>query len=187
MQLSDKTIRAALVTKLNADDPEAAIIHELPLSRGERRADLAHVNGSLVGFEIKSSRDSLARISGQAAAYAEVFERMTAVIESCHLGPLRNHIPKFWGILIAEQTAGKLKFREVRKSKRNSRQKNSALVRLLWKSECAKILRAAGMKTGRNALVADMWTLLERKPTKFICEQVKIALKARNARKPQPQ
>jgi hypothetical protein len=187
MQLNDKIIRAALVAKLNADDPGAVVLHELPLSRGERRADLAHVNGMLAGFEIKSQRDSLARMSGQAEAYAEVFERMTAVIASCHLGRLRDHIPSNWGIWVADQEAERLTFREIRKSRRNTQQKNRALVRLLWKEECAKILRELGVKTERNALVISMWRLLEQKSTKFLCEQVKIALKTRYAQRPRQQ
>jgi hypothetical protein len=186
MQLNDRVIRAALVAKLNADDPGAALFHELPLSRGKRRADLAHVNGMLTGFEIKSSRDSLARMSGQAEVYAEVFERMTAVIAPCHLGSIRNHIPNNWGILVAERESRRLIFREVRKSRRSACQKSQSLVRLLWKSECARILRVAGIRIEQNTLVADMWALLESKSTRFLRQQVKIALKARYARKLRP-
>lgn len=185
VKLDDKVIRAALVARLNADDPDAVVLHELPLSRGERRADLAHVNGILAGFEIKSSRDSLARMSAQAEAYAEVFERMTAVIASCHLRSLKNHIPQNWGILVADQGATRLTFREVRKSRRNTGQKNRALVRLLWKEECARILRASGVRIERTALVTEMWDLLEQKSTGFLCGQVKAALKTRHERRQQ--
>ena len=187
MQLNDKIIRAALVAKLNADDPDAIVLHEFPLSRGERRADIARVNGTLAGFEIKSARDSLARISGQAKAYEEVFEQMTAVISSCHLRSLRKHLPTKWGILVADQSAGAIVFREVRKCSRNSHQKSRTLVRVLWKPECVKILRSCGVKVERNASVARMWKLLEQRPTKFLREQVKAALKARHGRTQQRQ
>jgi hypothetical protein len=182
MQLTDKIIRAALVAKLSAEDPNAVILHELPLSRGERRADVAHVNGILAGFEIKSSVDSLARMSGQASAYGEVFEQMTAVIARCHLRSLRVHIPNTWGILVAQESDQGLAFRQVRKSRKNNKQLNSKLVGLLWKEECSRILRAQGIKLPRTALVIEMWELLDQMPTKFLCSEVKAALKARYSR-----
>lgn len=70
----DKEIRSAMIQHASAADPEAALFHELNLSRCLRRADLIAVNGVISGYEIKSERDRLSRLEGQPQAYAGICE-----------------------------------------------------------------------------------------------------------------
>src|SRR5262245_26146770 len=61
-QLGDAEIRHALRAYLRAryaDKPGTAILDELAICRGQVRVDLAVVNGSVHGYEIKSDRDTL--------------------------------------------------------------------------------------------------------------------------------
>jgi hypothetical protein len=176
---TDKRIRGALVERLKASDPSARIVHELSLLRGERRADVAHINGLLCGYEIKSCRDSMFRLPGQIEAYAGVFEHMTAVVAPCHLKAVSKCVPPNWGIMVVQHLDEELVFEQVRKSRKNKRQEKSALVRLLWKEECLKILRSEGFPVNRAALVVDIWKDMETLPLGLICQKVKEALKIR--------
>lgn len=177
--LTDKAIRTAFVKKLRGDDPNGVVFHELPIARGKRRADLAFVNGSLAGFEIKSSHDKLVRISGQAAAYEQIFERMTAVVAPRHLASLGSHLPENWEIIVAERRSGALVFRQIRKGRWNRNQQNAVLVRLLWKNECIRILRSHGAAVKKSDLIIDLWNELEKLPTSLLCREIKTALKTR--------
>src|SRR5689334_18909683 len=85
LRLRDKDIRSALVSHLRRTDPEVVIFHELPLSRGERRADVVAINGVLAGYEIKSDGDSLDKLKAQASEYESVFEYVTVVLARRHL------------------------------------------------------------------------------------------------------
>src|ERR1700674_1251921 len=70
--LRDSEIRAALRAKLHSihsQDPETVVIDELSLCQGDARVDMAVVNGSLSGYEIKSDRDTLTRLPRQLAVY----------------------------------------------------------------------------------------------------------------------
>jgi hypothetical protein len=178
--IRDRHIRAALVEHLRQKDPTAAILHELPLSRGERRADVAYVNGVLAGYEIKSDGDSLARLGGQAQEYATVFEYMTMVVARRHLHAVRQMVPRAWGILLAEPTAEGVVFRHVRQPRKNTGQRRDVLVRLMWKEECVRALRAQGIKVSRQASVIDLWPMLEALPMASLCGYVRDALKGRD-------
>src|SRR6266511_802692 len=71
--IPDAAIRPALRERLlrrHATDADTVLIEELGLCRGKVRVDLALVNGSLHGFEIKSDRDSLRRLSAQVGLYS---------------------------------------------------------------------------------------------------------------------
>jgi hypothetical protein len=175
----DPHIRAVLVAKLRADDPSAVIFQEQPLSRSERRADVVAVNGSICGYEIKSERDSLARLAGQADHYAGVCEYMTVVLARRHLRRARCTVPAQWGIMVAEPAPEGLTLRSVRRARRNRRLDTEALIRLLWRDECVRVLRNNGVRVKRNALVIDLWASMALLPPRTLLREVRDALKAR--------
>ena len=84
--MRDEDIRAELRIMLRQQDGTAVIIDELPLLRGRGRADLAFVNGSLSGYEIKSDRDSLRRLGDQVRHYDTVFEYASVRSEERRVG-----------------------------------------------------------------------------------------------------
>jgi len=51
---------------------DTLVVDELGLNHGECRADIAVINGHLVGYEIKSNKDSLRRLEGQVNSYNAV-------------------------------------------------------------------------------------------------------------------
>jgi hypothetical protein len=56
------------------------VVDELGILNGKSRADIAVINGYLVGFEIKSDEDSLTRLNDQVEAYNAVFDRSTLIV-----------------------------------------------------------------------------------------------------------
>jgi hypothetical protein len=174
----------ALLNYLRDTGPEALVFHELPLFRGDRRADVVAVNGAIVGYEIKSDRDSLSRIRGQASGYASVCDYMTIIVAPRHLRAVRELMPARWGIMIAETINGDVRVRRVRKPLRNPAVNPESLIRLLWRHECAKVLRKNGIRPAPNALVIDLWQLLATLPLRRLKDDVREALKARGRFEP---
>ena len=105
--MGDIDIRMAIVNQIRAADPTTAIFEELPLARGEGCADIAAVNGALWGYELKSSRDSTARLRGQVRNYDRIFDYCLVVTACNHLRNVRKIVPPYWGILVASSTDGK--------------------------------------------------------------------------------
>lgn len=68
---AEREIREAVVAKLRRALPQARIIHELNVAgQGSRRIDLAAVTRDMIyGVEIKSEKDTLARLKGQMKAF----------------------------------------------------------------------------------------------------------------------
>jgi len=177
----DQDIRDALKIALRELDGTAAIIDELPLLRGRGRADLAFVNGELCGFEIKSEADSLVRLGVQAENYGNIFEFNTLVAAKKHLELAPKRIPQSWGIIEAKSVNGRIELLHRRRARRNHNLCNSALALLLWKNECLRILKKAGVSARSGAPVIDLWKHVESLNTEYLCGEVREALKRRQA------
>src|SRR5690606_2972049 len=91
-------------------------------------------------------RDSLRRLAAQAAFYGRVLDRATLVVGSRHATEAAALVPSWWGILIAESPDPGIRFKQVRRGRRNPSRDHRALVELLW-LDCALELLAA-----RNAV-----------------------------------
>jgi hypothetical protein len=97
MSSGDKELRAPLVKLLRAQYPDARLVQEW--SVGQSRVDVALiVNGELHGYEIKSARDSLARLKQQVNDYSRVFNRCTLVCDWKHAHKARTIVPAWWGV-----------------------------------------------------------------------------------------
>jgi hypothetical protein len=75
----------------------ASMINEFRV--GECKADVAILNGTASVYEIKSERDSLARLERQIAAYATVFAKVYVIAPEKHLRAVISAVPNFVGIL----------------------------------------------------------------------------------------
>lgn len=162
--LRDSAIRAALREKLrsiHADEPDTAIIDELSLSQGEARVDLAVVNGSFSGYEIKSDRDTLARLPHQLAVYELCFNEITIVVGSKHVDACAESVPEWWGIWEAscgENAAVVLV--ERRAPITNDRISPQRVVQLLWREEVFEALKELGVTVRTKATRRELWEML---------------------------
>jgi hypothetical protein len=66
---------------------------------GECKADLAILNGTATVYEIKSERDSLARLERQVRTYASVFARVYVIAADSHVDAVTKTVPEEVGIL----------------------------------------------------------------------------------------
>jgi hypothetical protein len=182
--MNDRRIRKALVHLLRLTDATAAIFHELPLARGEGRADVVCVNGIMAGFEIKSEQDSLRRLTDQCAQYDRAFDESSVVVAHRHLKRVRNHIPGGWGIFVADDHSGEITIRRVRSPKMNRHTDSEVLTRILWKTECLKLLKHQGIRPNPATPILDLWKRLLELPDSVLRTEVREVLKQRKAAAP---
>lgn len=162
--------------------PDVLVIDELGLKHGRCRADIALVNGRLIGYEIKSDEDSLDRLERQVKFYNAVFDRATIVVSARHAKAVRSLVPKWWGIVVGyARTEGEVSFQTLRSAVLNRRVEPYAMAQLLWSDEAASILKELGeppsilrlRRSGLYERLADRLSLTELR------RQVTKALKAR--------
>jgi hypothetical protein len=66
---------------------------------GECKADIAILNGTATVYEVKSERDSLARLQRQIKAYSTVFARIYVIAAENHVDAVIGSVPDDVGIL----------------------------------------------------------------------------------------
>lgn len=143
-ELRDSDVRPLLrahVRALHGARPRTVILEELGLRRGVVRVDLAAVNGSLHGFEIKSARDSLRRLPGQVTAYGEVMDLATLVTTEHHAAAALGQLPSWWGVLVVVVDDGKLRLDELRPTSPNPLVNARALAELIWYNSAIALLQ----------------------------------------------
>ncbi len=182
--LGDSDIRQVLRSKLllkHATESDTVVIEELGLCRGQVRVDVSVVNGLLHGYEIKSDRDSLQRLSAQAELYGKVLDRATLVVGDRHLGEALDIVPGWWGILLVHRSANGLKFKTVRRPGNNPNRDPRALVELLWLDDAIALLEERDAARGFRG--KPRWVVWDRVCELFgineIAKAVRVHLKAR--------
>jgi biotin operon repressor len=140
-------LRAYLLAK-NAKDSDSVVIEELGLSRGHVRVDIALVNGRLHGYEIKSDRDSLRRLSRQVELYSKVFDRATLVVGDRFAAHAKDAVPDWWGLLHARRASSGFHFRTLRRCRLNPERDIRVLAELLWANEALRLLNERNVARG---------------------------------------
>ena len=121
---------------------DTLVIDELGLNHGKCRADIAVINGHLVGYEIKSNNDSLRRLEGQVKAYNAVFDKVFIVVGDRYINSIKNYIPEWWGVIVSVRgPRGAVNFDTVRMARTNKKIDPISIARLLWRNEAEEILQ----------------------------------------------
>lgn len=121
-----------------AYDSTTMVVDELPV--GTARVDVAAINGSLHGFEIKSDRDSLDRLPHQIEEYSRVFDHVTLVAGTRHIEHALGILPDWWGLVEASSKGGDVVLGWHRKSVGNPERDPVAIASLLWLDEARLLL-----------------------------------------------
>lgn len=185
MPILDKDIRQALVGRLNSEhsaESDTLIIPELTVCDGIARVDIAVLNGTISGFEIKSERDSLTRLSTQVPTYARCFDSLTLVAPAKHLNQAREILPRWWGLMeVGPERAGCWELKTWRRPKPNTGVDATSVVGLLWKTEILAILKRNGLSKGLAAkpLGVARDRLVKSMSATQLREEIRSALKAR--------
>lgn len=183
--LGERSIRAALrstlIDKQSRKADVTVVIDELGLCRGQARVDVAVVNGLIHGYEIKSDRDSLRRLHLQIEVYSKVLDRATLVIGDRHMAVATNIVPPWWGVLHVRQTREGLRFKTIRRARKNPHRDPHALVELLWLDDAVELLEERDAARGvRGKPRRIVWNrICENFGIEEIAEAVRDKLKAR--------
>jgi len=162
--IEEYEIRSALIALLGATHlGDSKVLEEFRIERGGARIDVLAIDKELVGYEIKSDRDTFARFSNQIHAYNRVFDRINLVC-----GPtLADHavevIPSWWGIVIASRDSiGNIHLAVRRVAGANPKQDAFSLASLLRKEEAIAVLSSAEGSAPKQASAHALWDCLAR-------------------------
>lgn len=182
----DPEIRIALLKELRRRRilrGKTVVVQELGLRRSDAVVDVAVVNGSLNGFEIKSDADTLRRLARQAEIYGQILDRVTLVVGQQHLDAARRAIPKWWGLMVVRVQDEVPMLTTVRAGRENPARQVRALVELLWLDEARALLAKRDALRGYRTKPRDaVWDrLCEVYSLDEIASEVRRRLKARAA------
>jgi hypothetical protein len=164
------------------DDFDSKIIEELSLPVAKARIDLAVVNGSLHGYEIKSASDTLQRLPTQIEAYTKVFDYLSIVTEKKYGQKILDIVPEWIGVLICVEENGIKSISHLRKPVKNEKRESMYIAKLLWREElmeCLEELQVKFRKKDRNWLLCE--ALSANLDTDSISAMVRNKLKKREA------
>ena len=182
--MHDRDVRDAILTRLNAEhenDANTRIVEEMGVWAGSVRVDVAVINGELSGYELKSDRDTLARLPLQADIYSRVFDKMYLVVGERHAPKARRIVPRWWGVIVAKSRNGAVTLSEVREAKANPAPESFLVSQLMWKEEALAVLELHGLAKGWRSKTADAIHrhLSESLSSEQLSDAVRSALKAR--------
>ncbi len=181
--MRDIDIRNKLLVNLRtiyANESDTRIIEEFELLNGVVRIDLAAINGSLNGYEIKSDRDNLKRLPLQQKIYSQFFDTVTIITGWPHTANVISKIPSWWGIWNVIKDYDGIKFEIIRNPELNPCVVPQAIVQCLWRDEVLGILKDMGLAKG---LLSKPRAILRQKladevPVEklktLVCRQLKV-------------
>jgi hypothetical protein len=149
--LRDADIRRALERELrrtHGRDPQTLIVHELGLCQGAARVDMALINSTVNGFEIKSQLDTLHRLPGQQRVYEQALDSITVVAGERHVGPVMEKLPDWWGVWSARRVKRTIRFEVIREADENPNVDPLSMVQLLWRDEALAALKERALDRG---------------------------------------
>ena len=183
--MRDRDVRAILKSYLASrysSDPSTRVVDEMPVCSGAARIDVAVINSHLVGFEIKSACDSLARLPSQIQSYALVFDEVTIVANLPHLARLRRELPRWCGLWEAFELGDVRNIREHRRARPCPGQSPSEIASLLWRAEALSVLERHHIADGvKSKPCRVLWRrLADELPLKTLRYEVRLCLKTRD-------
>ncbi len=164
-------------------DPRTLVVDELGLQHGASRADIAVINGHMVGIEIKGDSDTLDRLESQVPAYSSVFDQVVLVCTERHVDRAVRYVPSWWGVVCADEGPRHgVRLQTVRAAAPNPEVDPYAVAQLLWRDEAIAILRKRGaaareLRGSRAVLYSE---IVDRLGARDLRYEVREALKSRS-------
>lgn len=182
--MRDCDIRAVLKPRLKKrfERTPSLIVDELGFDGHIARIDVAVVNCSLHGYEIKSERDTLSRLDQQLGHYANQFHYVTVVAADKHLDGVLAMSPVSVGLIRATMQRGRVVLRQVRRP-RSLGQTADRIARLFWWPEALAVLEKHNLAKGAKRLNGDMLRsrLLDHFTAPQLLEELRETLAGRRA------
>lgn len=172
-------VRSHIEFKHRDDEDGTFWLDELAVAGGRSRIDLAVVNCAFHGYEIKSDRDTLARLPSQAESYGKVFDYCTLVTTERHAAKAKSVIPDWWDILIPAPSGDSLIL--FWKGERNEECSPLSQARLLWRDELLVLLESYGCDRGVRS--KTRYKMAERAAEALDSETVSLEVRAQLKRR----
>ena len=156
---------------------DTLVVDELGLKHGRCRADIAVINGYLIGYEIKSDNDSLYRLADQVTTYSAVFDQASVIVGRGHLKEIMNFLPYWWGVIAAlEGQRGAVHFETVRRATLNPAGDDFSVAQLLWRNEAEEELLKQGfsgrlLRQNRSILYRELVEILGAKELRKVVRE----------------
>lgn len=163
------------------DEEVTLFRRELGICVGEARIDVAAVNGSITGCEIKGASDGLSRLPRQVDFYNRIVDIAVLVVERVHPQRVAALVPPWWGVWHVVDNAGAVTLEVLRDCGRNPTVQPVAVAQLLWRGEAYNALRDRGLHKGLSSATRwRLWNVLaDQVPLDELREEVRQRLKAR--------
>lgn len=133
------------------------MVEEMGLSAHTVRIDIGVINGSFVGYEIKSEHDNLTRLPKQIEVYDQIFDHISLISGAKHVAKLMDMLPPHWGILVPTIEEGCHAFHCQREPSQNPNQKAYTIASLLWHEEAKALLEAHGERKLAKLRRWELW------------------------------
>jgi hypothetical protein len=171
--LHDKDIREPLFDFLEEQYGKIRIIEEKRMGRS--RADVVMVTDSaLWGIEIKSDADTYARLARQVKDYDKYFDYNLVAVGTSHAAHIKEHVPKYWGIITVERIEERLDFYLFREPLENPYVTWKRKLSILWRPELVILQEWNQMPKYREKSKAFVvGKIIERIPAKIPEQRLK--------------
>lgn len=137
--LYDEDIREPLFEYLEERFGKTRIFEEKRIGRS--RADMFMLTErQFIGLEIKSDADTYERLKRQVRDYDWYFDRNYVVVGKSHEKHVEEHIPNYWGVLVASPVGSGVVIKEKRPAGDNPKVKNDRQLTILWRPELQRLL-----------------------------------------------
>lgn len=149
---------------------------------GTSKADLVILNGTATVYEIKSERDSLARLKNQIDDYRNIFAAVNVIASETHVDGVLATVPEDVGVMCLSRTHRIQKKRAA--TENPGRISPLAVLDSLRAAEAVAILEALGVpvpevaNTQRHAMLRGLFAELD--PATLHIEMVKTLKRTRN-------
>ena len=164
-------------------DDQSRIVEEFALCYVDARIDIAVINGSLYGYEIKSESDDLRRLPSQMMAYLKIFDYLTVVTSENHINEVFITSPGQCGIVLVKRddTSKQSNLTEIRPPLKNEFIEKQALIQLLWKDELLDVLSNYQIRGYKSKSKPLLWDIIsDLVPIDEISTIVREKIKARS-------
>ena len=172
-KLKDEQMRSILFEYYEEKGKRMRFFEEFRLGRKTRADALLVTESEMIGFEIKSEKDTLARLEHQIHDYDRFCDSNYLVTGQKYIEKAPEELPEHWGIyLVYLDNEETLQLECIRKAKPNSkRMRLHNQLRLLWRSELIPIIKKykLGGVTKKNKL--ELVRTLEHNLSKEIQQQ----------------
>lgn len=144
-ELYDKDMREPLFDFFEERLKKIRFLEEYPI--GKSRADIVMIGEKeIVGFELKSDRDSFARLKRQMVDYENNFDRNFLVVGEHYAEKAKEILPEYWGIIkVYDECGDGIKAVLIRDAKKHPKKTFKNMLKrqmtFLWRTELIAIVK----------------------------------------------